>query len=186
MQKAWKTEQEDFRWLLLHNHRAQPLCNQDTQSSMPRPISRQLLEISREEVPQSLWQPVPMVCNLNTERVSWCSDVPHCLPVYSHCLLFLDWALVKRPCLDRDFAISLQVVIDTEIPPESSLSWIVPALSASPHRRNAPVPYSWTGFSLIFHTFVALGSPELHTCTALAMLSRGKQLPLLTCLWYFV
>lgn len=28
MQKVWKTEQEDFWWLLLHKHKAQPLCNQ--------------------------------------------------------------------------------------------------------------------------------------------------------------
>jgi len=67
-----------------------PCTSRDTQRRVPRAVSRWLLEISKKETPQPLWEtcasaPLPA----QHRSASWCSEGT---PVCAHCLLSWHWA----------------------------------------------------------------------------------------------
>lgn len=123
-------------WLVL------PHSSRDTYRCLPRTTSRHLPNISKEDTPQPPGQPVPALCHPHsTEGLPSAQTDPPVipfLPIASCLILRHHW---QDPGTSLSAA-SLQVSIPLIRSPPAFLSprWTVPALSAFPNRRDAPVP----------------------------------------------
>ena len=85
--------------------------------------------------PTASRQTVPMLHH----SISWCSEGTPCAPVCAHCLFVL---ALSRAWLRPLCTLPSVFYGHWWDPPEPPLGWALPALSASPHRRDAPDPAS--------------------------------------------
>jgi len=78
---------------------SQPRCSRATQSRVPRPTARWLLETSKEETPQPLGSLCQCSVTCTAQQCSWCSEGASCAPVCAHGLLCWHWAPLERAWL---------------------------------------------------------------------------------------
>lgn len=116
-------------------HLAQPCSSRDTQSTVPKAVSRPLWKISKEEIPQPLSSVCFITCT--AQKWYWCSEE------------------ASQPLVLAWYTTEQSLALTSLHPPfknlwtlmrslwaSSSPGWAVAAFSAFSHKRGAPWPWS--------------------------------------------